>query len=48
MTEGGNNMEQKTSEKAVKPKDDKKEKSNKMVAVKELIDKGKKKRFVNI
>jgi len=43
MTEGGNNnMEQKTNGKVVKPKDDKKEKSNKMVAVKELIDKGKK------
>jgi RNA polymerase primary sigma factor len=43
MTEGGNNnMEQKTNGKAIKPKDDKKEKSNKMVAVKELIDKGKK------
>ena len=43
MTEGGNNnMEQKTNGKAVKPKDDKKEKSNMMVAVKELIDKGKK------
>jgi RNA polymerase primary sigma factor len=43
MTEGGNNnMEEKTNGKAVKPKDDKKEKSNKMVAVKELIDKGKK------
>jgi len=35
-------MEQKTNGKVVKPKDDKKEKSNKMVAVKELIDKGKK------
>jgi RNA polymerase primary sigma factor len=43
MTEGGNNnMEQKANGKVVKPKDDKKEKSNKMVAVKELIDKGKK------
>jgi len=43
MTEGGNNnMEQKTNGKAVKPKDDKKDKDNKMVAVKELIDKGKK------
>lgn len=43
MTEGGsNNMEETTNGKAVKPKDDKKEKSNKMVAVKELIDKGKK------
>ena len=35
-------MEQKTSGKAAKPKDDKKDKSSKMVAVKELIDKGKK------
>ena len=43
MTEGGNNnMEQKTNGKAVKPKDDKKDKNSKMVAVKELIDKGKK------
>lgn len=43
MTEGGNNnMEQKTNGKTVKPKDDKKDKNNKMVAVKELIDKGKK------
>ncbi len=43
MTEGGNNnMEKKTSVKAAKPKDDKKDKNSKMVAVKELIDKGKK------
>ena len=43
MTEGGNNnMEQKTNGKAAKPKDDKKDKNIKMVAVKELIDKGKK------
>lgn len=43
MTEGGNNnMEHKTNGKAVKPKDDKKDKNSKMVAVKELIDKGKK------
>ena len=35
-------MEQKTSGKAAKPKDDKKDKNSKMVAVKELIDKGKK------
>ena len=43
MTEGGNNnMEQKTNGKVVKPKDDKKDKNSKMVAVKELIDKGKK------
>jgi len=42
MTEGGNNMEKKTNVKAAKPNDDKKDKNNKMVAVKELIDKGKK------
>lgn len=43
MTEGGNNnMEQKTNGKVTKPKDDKKDKSIKMIAVKELIDKGKK------
>jgi RNA polymerase primary sigma factor len=43
MTEGGNNnMEQKANGKAVKAKDDKKDKNNKMIAVKELIDKGKK------
>jgi RNA polymerase primary sigma factor len=43
MTEGGNNnMEQKTNGKSVKPKDDKKDKNNKMLAVKELIDRGKK------
>lgn len=43
MTEGGsNNMEQKANGKSVKPKDDKKDKNNKMMAVKELIDKGKK------
>lgn len=43
MTEGGNNnMEQKANGKAVKPKDDKKDKNSKMMAVKELIDKGKK------
>lgn len=43
MTEGGNNnMEQKMNRKAAKPKDDKKDKNSKMVAVKELIDKGKK------
>ncbi len=43
MTKGGNNnMEQKTNAKALKAKDDKKDKNNKMVAVKELIDKGKK------
>ena len=43
MTEGGNNnMEQKANGKVVKPKDDKKDKSAKMAAVKELIDKGKK------
>lgn len=43
MTEGGNNkMEQKVNGKAVKPKDDKKDKNAKMMAVKELIDKGKK------
>jgi RNA polymerase primary sigma factor len=43
MTEGGNNnMEQKTNGKAVKSKDEKKDKNSKMVAVKELIDKGKK------
>ncbi|HEX9027138.1 MAG TPA: RNA polymerase sigma factor RpoD [Clostridium sp.] len=35
-------MEKKTSVKAAKPKDDKKDKNSKMVAVKELIDKGKK------
>lgn len=43
MTEGGNNnMEQKANGKSVKPKDDKKDKNNKMLAVKELIDRGKK------
>ncbi|OOM75107.1 RNA polymerase sigma factor SigA [Clostridium puniceum] len=43
MTEGGNNnMEQKANGKSVKPKDDKKDKNSKMMAVKELIDKGKK------
>lgn len=43
MTEGGNNnMEQKVNGKAIKPKDDKKDKNAKMAAVKELIDKGKK------
>ncbi|AGF54736.1 MULTISPECIES: RNA polymerase sigma factor RpoD [Clostridium] len=43
MTEGGNNnMEQKTNGKAIKPKDDKKDKNAKMAAVKDLIDKGKK------
>lgn len=43
MTEGGNNnMEQKANGKVVKPKDDKKDKNAKMVAVKELLDKGKK------
>jgi RNA polymerase primary sigma factor len=43
MTEGGNNnMEQKTNGKSAKPKDDKKDKDNKMIAVKELIDRGKK------
>jgi len=43
VTEGGNNnMEQKANGKVVKPKDDKKDKNAKMVAVKELIDKGKK------
>jgi len=43
MAEGGNNnMEQKMNRKAAKPKDDKKDKNSKMVAVKELIDKGKK------
>ncbi|MFW2491408.1 RNA polymerase sigma factor RpoD [Clostridium chromiireducens] len=35
-------MEQKANGKVVKPKDDKKDKNAKMVAVKELIDKGKK------
>lgn len=43
MTEGGNNnMEQKSNGKSVKPKDDKKDKNSKMMAVKELIDRGKK------
>lgn len=43
MTEGGNNnMEQKANGKPVKTKEDKKDKNNKMIAVKELIDKGKK------
>lgn len=43
MTEGGNNnMEQKANGKSVKPKDDKKDKNNKMLAVKELIERGKK------
>ncbi|MCE5221857.1 MAG: RNA polymerase sigma factor RpoD [Clostridium sp.] len=43
MTEGGNNnMEQKMNGKAVKSKDDKKDKNSKMMAVKELIDRGKK------
>ena len=43
MTEGGNNnMEQKANGKSVKPKDDKKDKNSKMMAVKELIDRGKK------
>jgi RNA polymerase primary sigma factor len=43
MTEGGNNnMEQKANGKVIKPKDDKKDKNAKMVAVRELIDKGKK------
>lgn len=43
MTEGGNNnMEQKANGKSVKPKDDKKDKNDKMLAVKELIDRGKK------
>lgn len=43
MTEGGNNkMEQKANGKIIKPKDDKKDKNAKMVAVRELINKGKK------
>ena len=43
MTEGGNNnMEQKANGKVIKPKDDKKDKNAKMVAVRELINKGKK------
>jgi len=42
VTEGGNNMEQKAKGKVIKEKDNKKDKSAKMAAVKELLDKGKK------